>query len=406
MKNWNDFSLPLHISNPNEFIKAFETKVDYYYGKFEELLQRNLLSKYNEKLKESLDKIIEYKNKVIGAYYNYIRGKQSEAIKIVENIVYENEQHIVFPLRKSKAFIGNSFYLTGNEENINLYLFRGRLTEPYHEYHAVDLLHVPLNKRELVDTYRFSIPGVPCFYFSANSYVLWNELKKPTLDKLAISCFDLTDLLDKKIIDISFMIDNAYYYLIDDHYRTDFSLKISGIIEQIKLTPLILACSVVCDVSYQRKFKVEYLFPQLLMQLLNEECIGIAYRSNRIENGNILACNLAIPILEFEEEYKYGKIIDKIKVTDSLNIGYFDTFLKKVLTGVFDNDPKGPSSKDFSFFFKPTIGNCYSTFNKSLGDFYGLSYDGRTLYKDMIFWSFDEYLLYKYELKKITNEKV
>ncbi|MDE6240793.1 MAG: hypothetical protein K2M08_00040 [Anaeroplasmataceae bacterium] len=402
MKNWNDFSLPLHITQTDEYLKAFNKKVDYYYNQLNLLTSMSSLSKFKKEFTASLKKL-KNQQKLIGNAFNYyLKGRQQKSIEIVHKIIKDNKDILIHPIKKAYAFKGNSMYVDFEEELDELYLVRGRIVEPHKELPAEEMLHIPLNMRENVDTYRYSIPGVPGLYLSQNSYILWNELRNPSLDQLTISNFDLKELLNENIIDLSYYIELFYDAL--EHVETYQLLdkQILSTIKTLRVIPLVIACSVVYDNNSNRKFKVEYLFPQLLMQYLNSKCIGIAYRSTRIQKGNLTSANLAIPILDFVSRKKYGNIIKKIKVSDSLNIGYFNSF-------VFGNSElgilkkgNGPSAKSRGYVFSFNNLSSYFSFNTILPVLPAPTYDNMVNYAHSLFYYFDEYLLFLKEVKNIS----
>lgn len=399
MSNWEDFKLPLHIYKSSEYLTAFNKMVNLYYKKLSSLTRKPKFIEHVQKIDESLSKLKEQQELISKAFNYYLEGKQQYSIKIVTEIIEENKDILIRPIKKAYGFNGNGMYAYPENDLNELFLVRGRKVNPYQELSANDMLHISLNKRELVDTYRYSIPGVPGLYLSSNSYILWNELQNPPLDQLAISCFDLTGLLDENIIDISYYIE--YFFENLNHLRNSnlASDAVDFVIQVFRIIPLIIACSVVCDDPNPRRFKVEYLFPQLLMQYLNKSCIGIAYRSSRIESGNLLSTNLAIPILDFEMDKEYGNIIKKIKVSDSLNIGYFNNFVFNLSETSILNNGKGPGAKR-GFYSSNRLSSQFP-FNMKLFDHPESTYDDKTDYKGSVFYSFDEYLFYKNELKKI-----
>lgn len=401
MKNWNDFSLPLYITKTDEYLEAFNKKVDYFHNQLGQLTSNPKLSKYQKELTESLNELDKQRNQINSAFNYYLKGSQQKSIKIVHKIIDDNRDILIHPIKKSYAFKGNSLFVDFETELNELYLVRGRIVEPYKELPAEEMLHIPLNARENVDTYRYSIPGVPGLYLSQNSYILWNELRNPSLDQLTISTFDLQELLDENIIDLSYYIEWFCDSLSDIESYQLSEEKILSTIRTLRVMPLIIACSVVFDNNANRKFKVEYLFPQLLMQYLDSKCIGIAYRSTRIQKGNLTSANLAIPILDFVKNKKYGNIIQKVKVSDSLNVGYFKDFILNCSSAEIGNpNAKGPSSQARNQRFSFSRLTIHFTFNK-LCNFNG-SYDEKVPYNDSLFYFFDEYLLFLKEVKNIS----
>ena len=329
------------------------------------------------------------------------------ALKVLKNIIEKNKEILIYPINQANAFKGNPIYTKKSDSIDSLYLVRGRIANAYKNFNFNEMFHIPLDQRSNVNTYRYSIPGIPALYLACNSYTVWNELNNPNLENLAISYLDCKGILHKKIIDISLMIDEYYDYLSKENYevlKCKDSKKIDFIMETIKIVPLIIACSVVCDDKSERTFKEEYVLPQLLMQLLDKDCIGIAYRSMRVENANIISNNLAIPILDFEKNKKYGNIVTCISVSESLNIGYFKNMIYNTLNFKnFIKSANGPGAKIRNNVFDTNPQNAILTFNKQLM-FSNATYDKQTFYKDSIFYNFDEYLLFLHNSNVINND--
>lgn len=326
------------------------------------------------------------------------------------------------------GYIGNNGSFENDNLIENLYLYKGRITNPNSSFLYNDMFHIPLNKRERVSTQRYSIPGVPCIYLGQNSYVCWKELDTPSIDNVAISSYKVIDGT-KKIIDLTFPInlyldnfERTITYLqnpllskeillktleMDKKIRRGYQLqknkeetivwteKCKNTIKMLRQTkkneielnrlithfnileiyPLIAFCSVKC-LSEGRKHKSEYVLPQLLMNCLStSSLIGIAFRSNRIHtNTNMYATNLAIPILtKTSAGSKYSKIFE---LTDSFNLGYFN-IIRNTL-----NLNQLPISSSFSNLLEHNNNGRYV-----------FKYDGHSNYSKTLFNEFDNYIV-------------
>ena len=405
MENTNDLFLPLHISDENRYMRCVEEKTQYFVSQFEQLYNINRLSKYHSKIRQAIESIHKQLNDIKGIFALLLRGDVANAQAKMSILLASHKDVLITTINKSTAFCGEPFIRTTEGLLDNLYLFRGRSVLPYQTFSRSEMLHIPLNQRGIVSSYRFSIPGVPCIYLSSNSYTVWSELSRPDLKCLCISSFCLSDyLLNQQIIDLTLPIYEYYEILTSEKLKIEeYEEECNYLIDCMAVLPLIIACSVVCDNSVKRSFIVEYAFPQLLMQFLADNLIGIAYRSNRIGGGRLPANNLAIPIRSFEEGQKYGKITEWISVSDALNIGYFSDFIvNNSSISAINKSAKGPSSKRMGQSFSLKLREAESTFNKQLSGFlFANSYDGLIQYKDSLFYKFDEYLLFLNELKKI-----
>ena len=69
------------------------------------------------------------------------------------------------------------------------YWFRARLFDDKWEHTFRDMFHIPLNRREIVKTQRYSAPGYPCLYLGNTVYSCWEEMHRPHFDDLMFSGF-------------------------------------------------------------------------------------------------------------------------------------------------------------------------------------------------------------------------
>ena len=146
-----------------------------------------------------------------------------------------------------------------------------------------EMFHIPFEKRHLVDSQRYSIPGYPILYLAGSLFTAWCEMDKPELDGLSFVGF--------KFKNEEFFVDLGYPY----HSATIwewYSLFV--------MYPLLMACMVRVK-NPSAPFKPEYIMPQLMTKLVREhgrQLAGIAYMSNKLpENyplNSISSRNLAV----------------------------------------------------------------------------------------------------------------
>lgn len=389
--------MPIHISSGNKYFSIIKEKIQTYYEELENLIFLPHLSKYKENIEQALKVFNINREKLFKIYQIYFKGNHFEAIKLIKEFVEMNKDELIVPIKHTYAFKYHFSDFQKKRELTELFLVRGRIVEPYEQLKAQEMCHIPLDKRSQVSTSRFSIPGIPALYLSSNTYIVWKELNCPEIDKLTVSYFDLTKLLNKKIINISLLIDCYCDYLSKEDLILQSEIYDNSetihIINTIKLIPLVIACSVVCDDKAKRDFKEEYVIPQLLMQCLDKECIGIVYNSNRIERILASFTNLVIPIIDFDEDCKYGKILNNIGVSDSLNVGSFKLFISDAISRISINPfAYGPKQYAYKTFYKDMEkGNM--TFNSTRFNITN-TYVNTIPYNKTLFYLFEEYLLY------------
>lgn len=138
---------------------------------------------------------------------------------------------------------------------------------------ALDIFHAPFNLRNILKTYRYSVPGYPCLYVADSLYSCWEEMRRPNLDGFFYVGF--RNLEDVKLLDL--------------RVRRDLTTK-KEIEIYLQMLPWTIACSMQVKESGD-VFVPEYIIPQeifkwLLKKYRNDRknaltnpCMGIAYTS-------------------------------------------------------------------------------------------------------------------------------
>ena len=147
-----------------------------------------------------------------------------------------------------------------------------------------EIFHIPFELRHLVNTQRYSIPGLPCLYLGGSTYVCWEELGRPHLDTIHLARFKVADGIPVRVLDFGYRPAEVAAYMNHeiDNVKVDND-KSKFIIAQGICWPLIAACSV--QVKYKdAPFKPEYVLPQLILQWITNstDCDGVRYFSTKI----------------------------------------------------------------------------------------------------------------------------
>jgi hypothetical protein len=162
-----------------------------------------------------------------------------------------------------------------------LYRIRiGNLTD----FTRKDLFHIPFEKRTLVKPQRYSISGLPSLYLGGSIWVCWEELGRPSFEKLQISRFRAVEGSGIQLLDLGFRPAMIAAFIA----TSPAILGVKGpsskfILAHAICWPLFAACSVL--VKYPSSpFIPEYVIPQLLLQWIQSEpgFDGIRYFSTRI----------------------------------------------------------------------------------------------------------------------------
>ena len=154
-------------------------------------------------------------------------------------------------------------------------LYRVRLGK-LSAYSRGDLFHVPFEKRHVVATQRYSIPGLPSLYLSGSIWACWEELRRPDFHSMQISRFRYHRPV--RVLDLGFRPQ----YL--SRLRGSTLLSDDVLVAYAICWPLLAACSVRVFAP-GRSFIQEYIVPQLLLQWLRnyKNVDGLRYFSTGID---------------------------------------------------------------------------------------------------------------------------
>lgn len=347
---WNlkDFNLPFCIELDNQYEKTLYSK----YKILTELLIRN-------KAPESIIYISKtYSTSIIKSLKQYYAGDLIRAHNLIYKLVKDccnNNEYAVSNINNSISFQNS---ISGNKE---VQFFRARLNEKVISYKADEMLHIPFDKRSLVQTERFSIPGLPCLYLGTTSYICWLEMDSPADYRFNVSPVILDNT--QKIFNLT--VSKQFLYNCFDSFEDEQQLN-----KAFKLFMLNIATSFIVKQD-NRSFKSEYIISQMMMLACKKMKLnGIAYYSKKVDN-EIFAYSVGINLALFAD-YKNGNklspICKHLKIDDSFNYSMFKQ-LK-------------PSLKYKSY--KLNIENAPF---KSIGTF-----KRNFPYKETVFYEFDKYL--------------
>ena len=244
-----------------DFPEHLENILNSYYKLLDELDESERPEQESvtwEEIKNQIKDISDAINESVKAYYD---GRHSKAFECLR-----------------RGIIKESFFINVSAKDY----YRMRIFDEGEKHNRNVMFHIPLDKRTIVKTQRFSAPGYPCLYLGSSVYVCWEEMQRPNLDKCYVSrftaCISVYDLSLPSINDIEMwsMFEQSGMMGISEQYLRQILLKL----------PLILACMVKVA-KPKDSFKPEYIIPQLFMEWVIEEknksdtrkIHGIAYTS-------------------------------------------------------------------------------------------------------------------------------
>lgn len=181
-----------------------------------------------------------------------------------------------------------------------------RTNEKKERFTRKDLFHIPLNKRGLVSTQRYSMPGYPCLYLGKSLAACWEEMNRPSLDNCMFSCFKT----EKNMRVLSLRFPDA------KEWGEDIYLD-----QKLEIMPFIIACMIKVD-DPNNIYKVEYTIPQLIMECLfpsdvkikGEPLMGIIYSSVHLNKDfnfpRSIYDNIVIPVQNVESGKDYCPVLN------------------------------------------------------------------------------------------------
>lgn len=330
--------------NRFELFEKYRGKLPFVYGEINGFRNsiRKLLEEYLTDIngmddclyigfKKDLKVYVEGIKNVIDLSY---QGAHSEAFGLFKELM--DKHRLSVHLKEEISSIEDTFF------------YRMRVVENRASISFKEMFHIPLDKRGIIRTQRYSFPGYPCLYLGTSVNACWEELHRPLLDNCMISALQLLRVV--KFIDLS--LPNK-----DD--IIDSTLKLERFIMSY---PLMLACSVKV-LNYSDPYKPEYIVPQLLMEyiinrnikkeLYNEWIFGILYTSVHINNDFKFSdkefINWAIPVLEPLSNSKYCPVLCEIFKITQPTCEEFERIKTGRVTYLY-NDPS--SIYEESTFFK------------------------------------------------------
>lgn len=223
----------------DDFKMGFQEVLNKSFDSYKGLLREYVNSAsddFTEKDIEEVNSICTQINDIIKYQY---RGLHSKAFNEFTELM-DGKGHV----RK---------YLISYFGNNTPYLYRMRTFELKRNISRKDMFHIPLSKRGMASTQRYSVPGYPCLYMGESIYACWEELKRPPLNSCMVSRLSVntTCLLDLRVPN-----------------EKEFD---SRFVDTLLRFPLIIACMVpVLEENEKDNFKPEYSIPQLLTEFIIE----------------------------------------------------------------------------------------------------------------------------------------
>jgi hypothetical protein len=192
-----------------------------------------------------------------------------------------------------------------------------------------EIFHPPFDQRHLVHNQRYSNAGLPCLYLGSSTWVCWEELGRPDLDKVFVSLFRFAE--DVSVLDFSLPPMEAWnkYKQVQEALRTPNPYRKKSleflatygphfVQDYVRLWPLIAACSV--KRSAPGSFHPQYIIPQMLLQWVcsAKKVDGIRYFSTRSARQGFTHANLAFPTRIIKHKGRCSHLQKKFTLTNPI----------------------------------------------------------------------------------------
>lgn len=312
--NSPDMQLPLtrkkhdFLSYMKDVFKAYRDKIDHY----------------DPIIKEQG---IQLSEKIIEILQAYLKGYPNQAYEILSNTLTGDIQEW---LKYSYDF------KTSEMDGVRLYRMR---IDRENVSDRKDIFHVPYEKRHIITSQRYSIPGLPCLYLGGSLYTCWLEMERPRLEDVSVAAFHLANGQNIKFLNLhvnpAWVLENNVNNVFMESY--------------IKYWPLFAVCST-RDYIPTANFKPEYIIPQLLLQWVtqNSDIDGIKFFStyiNKITQNPHWCCNYVFPATRSHTRGFCSKLRNKFILTEpyywqilsstNMDMGdrYDDNFMIELISG-------------------------------------------------------------------------
>lgn len=222
------------------------------------------LLKATTKYLDTLSSEIKFREEYKATYLDYPVVEQFFDLVISEYVAGD----IISALRTMKmALVDGSGHLALKRDTLfeGTALFRMRSQQRYKLLKRDEMFHIPTDKVQKVQNYRYSLNGFPCLYLGASLYVCWEETRRPDIDKV-----NYVKMVPTKDIPVVSTLCPETFNDVND-------------VIQFYVFAL---CTKMAD-NDKEKFQFQYAFPELLLHLLincmqsGDEAWGIKYVSAR-----------------------------------------------------------------------------------------------------------------------------
>lgn len=238
----------------------FPDSVDLYFKNYIQYLETQNVDS------SIISNVRQFHKKIHMSIIEYYSGQHGAARAFFNDAMeYINVEELCSPIRENDFFRARSY----SEEQ----------KKSGHIFGKDDMFHIPMEKRYLVSTQRYSFPGMPCLYLGTSYEVCCTELGNWDID-LPIAKITRTTSTDVNILDLFFLDKYDISKINSEDWNKIYSLW-----------PIIASCSFSYKEKNKMTFRPDYIIPQLLLEYIIDnnfdrkirgitgDIIGIRYHS-------------------------------------------------------------------------------------------------------------------------------
>lgn len=316
------FAMPFVIKRDADYLPSVKNKLLELTSELERCgASDNIIHEIKDYCKQVVSSIVQY-------YHGFLVDAQLSVDRMIRYFGYYAPA--VTRVNDSFSFPGRS------SDNSEVQFFRARLSDSVVEFSGEDMLHIPFNKRHIVKSERFSIPGLPCLYLGNSSYTCWVELGCPADHQFNVAPILLDNT--QRVLNLTVSMSYLYEFNESECPFPDADSEIY-LINLLKLFVLTLCTSYKVEED-NRSFKSEYILSQMIMLACNSEkhLDGIIYYSKQIPNESF-ACNVGVNLVlfaRFNGGEHLSDICQHLEVGTSFNFAMFKQLLPSQLTKTYN----------------------------------------------------------------------
>jgi len=281
----DNFRLPyLETEDRKSFLHHYHERMDHFINELKTVPQSAIDSADKNNLITNVGYIIQELEEILRLYLDGLPAQAYSRFKALAE--FRTLASRLVNWRTISLDSKTPFYRTKKEFNYKKKWWERSQNGFLNYVKSIDMFHVPFEKRKIIGTNRFSIPGFPCIYLSGTLHTSWSEAVENKAQHFhAVSYRNHRPLYVVDVVPINFAkpVTAGNDYLAKLYNYNDYN---DVFIDYVILFPLITAChskiSYTSSYAGEVKFKSEYIIPQLLLQWYRDNHIvvdGIRYLS-------------------------------------------------------------------------------------------------------------------------------